>query len=83
MPSREDISHQLRLLDINRRNARLHQAQLRTLGVHAPPWITSGLEESRSSVKRIRRILDSWGTPTVPAPEDVADEWESKIGVER
>lgn len=71
MPSEEDISHQRKLLEINRRNLSLYLQQRATLGeAYTPPGTLNGILETREEIKRIKGILKGWNVPAADKPDD-------------
>lgn len=68
----EDIKHQLSLLEINRRNARMYLQQINSVGAqHASPMHLNGLKGSREAIKSIKKTLQQYYAYHVdPAPED-------------
>ena len=73
MPSSEDIAHQQKLLDINRRNLAHYLGQQAALGsAYAPPGVANGIREARNEVRRIKRILRDWNVCVEYHPDDVA-----------
>lgn len=74
MASREDIDHQLKMLDIHRRNARVYSRQL---GLNTPrgalPGQVSGMEMELQAIQRIKGILNSWSVEPLPAEVDNFD----------
>ncbi|HJZ48050.1 MAG TPA: hypothetical protein VKE41_12820 [Roseiflexaceae bacterium] len=72
MPSQEDINHQLRLLEIHRRNLAHLVKQAAHYGGEdeTPVYIANSLQENRDNIRRIKGILRGWGTAVVDGPND-------------
>lgn len=62
MPSQEDINHQLKLLEIHRRNLKHYTDQQAIMGVaFTPPHVTHGIREAYKNIRQIKAILKKWG----------------------
>lgn len=71
MPSREDIRHQLQLLEINRRNMRQYMKQVSLVDIHSvSTGIQNGIKETRDNINQIKNILFDWGVTYSNKPED-------------
>lgn len=74
MSSTEDTRHQQQRLTIHRRNLAHYLQQLAHLGQsYAPPSIINGIEEERSNIRSIKRILNEWKVTVDDHPDDEAD----------
>jgi nucleoside phosphorylase len=60
MPSQEEITHQLKLLGIHRKTLKHYIEQQVTLGNFTPPYVTHGIDETRTQIRRIKSILRGW-----------------------
>ena len=71
MPNREDIAAQQQLLATYRRSLAHHLTQQAALGkAYAPMGVAEGIREARANIKRIKRILQSWGQIVEELPDD-------------
>jgi nucleoside phosphorylase len=70
MPSQEEIAHQLKLLGIHRKTLKHYIEQQAILGNFTPPYITHGIDETRTQIRRIKSILHGWGAPVADLPDD-------------
>jgi hypothetical protein len=55
MPSQEDIDHQLRLLEIHRRNLQHYISQQAHFGAFTPAMVINSIREVRENIHRIKR----------------------------
>jgi nucleoside phosphorylase len=70
MPSQEEITHQLKLLGIHRKTLKHYIEQQAILGNFTPPYVTHGIDETRTQIRRIKSILHGWGAPVADLPDD-------------
>lgn len=63
-----DITHQLNLLDIYRRNLKHYRNQAELMGAFAPPMVGHGIREAQQGIEKAKAALRSYGQ----AVEDLA-----------
>ncbi len=71
MPSDEEVSQQLELLFIHRRNLAQYLMQQAQLGTaYVSPNISNGIAETRQNIRRVKSILRNWGRNVEDHPDD-------------
>ncbi len=71
MASREEIFEQQELLQVHRRTLQAYLLQQATLGeMYIPPSVVHGINEARTSIKRIKATLRSLGVDVENYPDD-------------
>jgi sugar lactone lactonase YvrE len=71
MPSQEEINEQLRFLAAHRRTLAGYLHQQAALGrSYVPPGVLNGINEARTSIRRIKDILRGWSVRVDDHPDD-------------
>jgi anti-sigma regulatory factor (Ser/Thr protein kinase) len=71
MPADEEVSQQLELLFIYRRNLAQYLMQQAQLGsAYVSPSISNGIAETRQNIHRVKSILRNWGRNVEDHPDD-------------
>jgi hypothetical protein len=71
MASHEEIAEQQKRLTTNRRTLAHYLGQQASLGAaFAPPAVANGIDEARSNIRRIKRILRGWNVRVEDHPDD-------------
>jgi len=75
MPTQEELSTQIDLLQTHRRTLAHYLKQQALHGAaYTPPAVTHGIEDARDNIQRIKAILQSWGHSVEDEPNDNEDE---------
>jgi hypothetical protein len=82
MPTLEEIAQQQELLATHRRTLNHLLRQRASMGKdYIPPSVANGIDEARTEIKRIKRILRGWGINAEDLPNDEeATHTENNIG---
>src|SRR3954464_3844537 len=71
MLSPEEIAEQQQLLAAHRRTLAIYLKQQAMIGrAYSPPALINGIEDARSTIRRIKRILNAAGAAVPDDPDD-------------